>query len=172
MFFSAIERIWHTYDSQGQILALAFRGATRDRGKRTTAVKRILHMQDSQGPILALAFRLKSLFSSRCFLFARKRYAHSHLLRWTSASESASAAESLCRANMAHTRQSRPDSSIGSHGKVLQPLSVVSCSLVSGTFHLHLRRWTAPSLSHRMYSSTSFKKSTPPRSRQHIVYHH
>ena len=89
---SAVERIWHIKDSQGQITALAFRLKSftplsvfpldseavyrvhKGRGRPTPCSKggpkRIWHIEDSQGQITALAFRLKSL---RCSRLAQKR---------------------------------------------------------------------------------------------------
>ena len=40
--------------------------------------------------------------------------------------------EVRCRANVAHIRQSRPDSGLGSQGKVVKTLQVLSSSLRSG----------------------------------------
>jgi len=48
---------------------------------------------------------------------------------------------SRCRANMAHVRQSRPDSGIGFQVKVPEMFQVVPCSLGSGLDRVYLSSW-------------------------------
>jgi len=97
------------------------------------AVERRWHMHDSHGQIRALASRSKSLKSLKVSLFARKPLGMRNedagvLVGRPSAQPTlllSILCQNHCRANSAHTRQSRLDSGLGFQVKVLENFQVV-----------------------------------------------
>ena len=75
------------------------------------------------------------------------------------------------RANVAHIRQSRPDSGLGFQVQVLETYERVPSSLGKGKGHTDLFTAVASAavLSNTMYLFISFRKSTPPQNRQLVV---